>query len=217
MTDQTPDERRFQPPEQQRGRPGDGDPVVVQFGGWSATLKVGLGGVFCLGLGGSAVVSAIVGGFHSTGERIGGAVIGGLFFLLGLGIALSLKAVKRDSSLVLSVQGVAWDDPQGRAWSASWPEVSRVTIVQAYHQTGYGKKFRVRLLVTPVDIDSFAARRPQMSVLRGQYGAGPNEYGLPLATAVKKVLAVAECLQRFGGPANGGFVDEGRVTGTGYV
>lgn len=229
MTDQTPDERRFrlagqqparQPLPQARqplGRAGDGDPVVVQFGGWSAMLKVGLGAVFCLGLGGSAVVASIVGSFDSTGARIAGAVIGGLFFLLGMGLALSLKAVRRDRSLVVSAKGVTWDDPQGRAWSASWPELSRVSIVQAYRQTRNGKKFRVRLLVTPVDIDRFAARRPQMSVLRGQYGAGPNEYGLPLATAVKKVPAIAEGLQRFGGPANGGFVDEGRVTGMGYV
>ncbi len=209
-----------EPPWQPVGPPAG--EVRVPFGGAGDVAKVCVGALICLLLGGGALYGAIFGKADTVGGTIAAGVIGAIFFLGGLAMALALPKVARHRYAVMDAGGFTWDDPKGRGWKASWPELTSIRVTTAYHQNRMriavrGKRYRVRLIVTPVEPKTFAMKRPQLAVLRGKFGAGPDEYGIPLGAEHKKVPALADGLQRYAGRANGGVVEEGRVMGFGYA
>lgn len=194
------------------------DEVRVPFGGVREGLKLGVVGVFCLAVGLAAILVAVFGDNSSTGAAVMGGIVGGFFALMGAFIIVGATAASRTRWLVLDAKGLRWQDRGDRAWATTWADLASVRVTCGYHRTRLGmRRSRVRLVVAPQRPADFPAGRRDLSQLRGRYGAGPDEFGVPLGPVQKKVPVIAEGLRRFAGPVDGGVVDEGRVYGVGYL
>ena len=90
-------------------------------------------GPLCALIGGLSIYSGLTG--HVEGSSgTPAVVIGALFLLPALVIALSWRMMTRPRKFVLDAAGITWDDPRGRPWSVRWDELAHVEITYTMKQ-----------------------------------------------------------------------------------
>lgn len=102
-------------------------PVVVNVGKrtrWQALI----GGA--LAVAASAAFLAIIFGQSQggVGVKVLAGVLGIPFFLLALGLLLSVPMVARSRFFVLDGDSFTWDDPSGEPFMIGWPEITMVAV-----------------------------------------------------------------------------------------
>lgn len=153
---------------------------------------------------------------HRTTGRVVLIVFAGV--LLGLFVAIAvggwLAAGRR--ALVFTEQGVVYTSRR-RPWEVGWGELTRAEVAYGWQATNRSRLLRtwsVRFLLYPADPESFAGRHPQLRVFRGRFGAPPDGWSFVLGPARELVEPISAGLREFAGPADGGVVELGRITGS---
>ena len=200
------------PPQPPRG----GAPVVLDAGKKAARHTL-LGGSVAGGMGILTLYSSM------TGHIIGGPgahafawFLGVIFTGIGLLAVLTWKFLVRPMRLVFDANGITWDDPRGKPWSVSWPELAGVALSRTQRRGVLGSNrtlpsVLVRLDLFPAD-PSFRQRHQGMEHLWERHRVR-NGYRLPLGQAPDYIPLIDDAMRRFRPQIYGGVHDEGFVVG----
>ena len=196
-----------------------GLPVVVDLNPPRTKASLVFGTLLLLVLGAGGLYGAFTGDVQpsTTGTRVAAGIIGGIFFLIGLLMATTLRTTTRDRSLVIEPGGIRYVDPRGRHWAAAWNELAVVQLVTMQKASRVRTSTASRLILVPSD-PGFGARHPTMSTFAGRWGAPPNGFGMPLGTVGGVPAQVDQGLRMYAGPRYQGADNRGVQWGfKGYV
>lgn len=153
-----------------------------------------------------------------TTERVIGGVIGLGFGLMAVLFLIDLPGMLGRHRLEFDHDGLAYDVwiSRVKSFRVSWAELASVSLSTAEKRSRASRSTFVRLDMTPVDPVAFAARHPEMDVLRGDGGAEDHVWRLGFGPNPRRIPPIVDALRAYGGSRYRGIEDDGRASAWTY-
>lgn len=211
MQPKLPQELRQLPPQQ----PGAG---ALTLDVWNDNAKSMIPGAAVAGvLGLGVIIMTFVKGY-STGQTIGGVLVGLLCIGIGILPVLMMSVLKVTQRLTVNAHGFTWEGPKGEAWTVGWNELNQVAVSTALKRNpSLWMRFLDKTLVR-IDFlpgQGFQERRPELTRYWEKSGA-KGCYRLPVGKIKKYVGDLDGALRTFVPQKYAGVIDEGIAWGFRY-
>lgn len=206
-----PQELRQLPPQQ----PGAGALTLDVWGDNAKSMvpSAAVAGVLGVGL----VIFTLVKGY-STGETIGGVLVGLLCIGLGLMPVAMMTVLKVRQRFTLNPHGITWEGPKDASWTIGWNELNQVAVSKAVKRNpSLWMRFLDKTLVR-IDFlpgQGFQERHPELAKYWEHSGA-KGCYRVPIGKIKKYVQVLDGALRIFVPQKYIGVIDEGIAWGLRY-